>query len=78
MIIFPQAPENNIRVISIFFKFAEIFASQGAPPVSTTQVENLVALSLSSPNRCDACGNFKIQRKKKLGIRFSIKQQNLF
>ncbi len=30
-----QAPENNIRVISIFFqKFAEIFASQGALPVS--------------------------------------------
>ncbi len=35
-IIIPQAPENNTRVISNFFrKFAEIFASQGAPPVST-------------------------------------------
>ncbi len=38
-IIFPQAPANNIRVISNFFyKFSEIIASQGAPPVSTTPV----------------------------------------
>jgi hypothetical protein len=30
---FPQVPENNIRVISIFVqKFVEIFASQVAPP----------------------------------------------
>ncbi len=36
-------PENNLRAISIFFsrKFAEIFAGQGAPPVSTTQAVNL-------------------------------------
>ncbi len=34
-IVFPQAPENNISVISNFFrKFTEIFASQGAPPCS--------------------------------------------
>ncbi len=32
-IIIPQAPENNIRVIKKFSKFAEVFASQGAPPV---------------------------------------------
>jgi hypothetical protein len=31
----PQAPENNIRVINKFDKFVKIFASQGAPPVST-------------------------------------------
>jgi hypothetical protein len=32
-----QAPGNSIRVISNFFrKFAEVFASQGATPVSTT------------------------------------------
>jgi hypothetical protein len=36
-IIFPQAPEKNIRVISNFFrKFAEVFVIQGATPVSTT------------------------------------------
>jgi hypothetical protein len=36
-IIFPQAPENNNRVILNFLqKFAEIFASQGAPLVSPT------------------------------------------
>jgi hypothetical protein len=35
----PPSPENNIRVISIFFrKFAEIFAREAAPPVSTTQI----------------------------------------
>ncbi len=34
-ITFPQAPDNNIRIISNFLrKFAEIFASQGAPPVA--------------------------------------------
>jgi hypothetical protein len=40
---FPPAPEYPIRTVSIFFqKFAEIFASQGAPPVSTTSAENFV------------------------------------
>ncbi len=40
-ITFVQAPDNNIRIISNFFeKFAEIFASQGAPPVSLTPVAN--------------------------------------
>jgi hypothetical protein len=43
---FPQAPENNIRVISNFFrKFGEIFASQGAPPVSTTAVANATGIN---------------------------------
>jgi uncharacterized Zn-finger protein len=36
----PHAPENNIRVISNFRKFVEIFASEGAPPVSTTPAAN--------------------------------------
>ncbi len=46
-ITFPEAPENNIRVISNFLrKFAEIFASQGAPPVSTTPVANLPPIPL--------------------------------
>jgi hypothetical protein len=41
-ITFPQAPENNTRVISNFFqKFAEIFPSQGAIPVSVTPGANL-------------------------------------
>ncbi len=45
---FPQAPENNIRVILNFFqKFAEIFASQGAPLplVLLTPVANLSQVS---------------------------------
>jgi hypothetical protein len=46
MIIFLKAPENNIRVISFFLKIRGDLASQGAPPVSTTQDENLAALSL--------------------------------
>jgi hypothetical protein len=43
----PQAPKNNIMVISNFFsqKFTEIFTSQGAPPVSTTPVAKLPPLS---------------------------------
>jgi hypothetical protein len=48
----PQAPENNIRVISNFFqKFAKIFASQGAPLMSTTPVAILppVPLVLLTP-----------------------------
>ncbi len=37
----PPAPEYPIRTISnLFRKFAEIFASQGTPPVSTTPVAN--------------------------------------
>ena len=37
----PPAPEYCIRTVSNFFeKFAEIFSSQGAPPVSTTPVAN--------------------------------------
>ncbi len=47
-IVFPQAPENNTRVLSNFFqKFAEIFASQGAPQVSTTLVATLPPVSVS-------------------------------
>jgi hypothetical protein len=37
---FPPAPEYPIRTLSNFQKFAETFASQGAPPVSTTPVDN--------------------------------------
>jgi hypothetical protein len=45
-IIFPQAHENNTRVISIFSqKFAEIFTGQGAPPVSTTPAANFAKSS---------------------------------
>ncbi len=47
-ITFPQAPENNIRAFQFFRKFAEIFASQGAPPVSTTPVANLPPVSMTS------------------------------
>jgi hypothetical protein len=36
----PQAPEYNIRIISNFLKVRKIFASQGAPPVSTTLMAN--------------------------------------
>ncbi len=45
-IIYPQAPENNIRVISNFCrKFQEIFTSKGAPLVSTTKAANLPPVS---------------------------------
>jgi hypothetical protein len=42
-----QAPENKIRVISNFFKkfCSGIFASQGTPLVSTTQMGNLQPVS---------------------------------
>jgi hypothetical protein len=41
MIQFPQAPEYPpIGPFQIVFKFAEILAAQGAPPVSTTPVTN--------------------------------------
>ena len=43
---FPPAPEYPIRTVSIFVqKFAEIFASQGAAPVSPTPVANLPPVS---------------------------------
>ncbi len=43
---FPQAPEYTIRAVSNFLrKFAEIFAAQGWPPVSTTPVANLPLVS---------------------------------
>ncbi len=39
---FPPAPEYSIKTVSNFFrKFAEIFASQGAPPISTTPVSTV-------------------------------------
>ncbi len=45
----PQASENSIRVINIFFwKFTEIFASQGAPLVSMTPAVNLPLIPLVS------------------------------
>ncbi len=38
---FPQAPEYPVRAVRKFFgKFLEIFAAQGAPPVSLTSVAN--------------------------------------
>jgi hypothetical protein len=40
--LFPQAPENNIGVISIFFKFLEIFATKVAQPVSVTMAVNRI------------------------------------
>jgi hypothetical protein len=43
---FPPSPEYPIRTVSNFFrKFAEIYASQGAPPVSTTPAANLPPVS---------------------------------
>jgi hypothetical protein len=43
---FTRAPEYPIRTVSnLLRKFAEIFASQGAPPVSTTPVVNLPLVS---------------------------------
>jgi hypothetical protein len=42
----PQATENNIRVISIFLhKIHRDIPSQGALPVSTTQVASLLLVS---------------------------------
>ena len=41
----PQAPENNKRVISIFF-FKNLHASQGAPPVSTIPVSLIPVANL--------------------------------
>ncbi len=46
-IILPQARENNIRVISNFFENSEIFACQGAPPVSTKLAVNFPTGSAS-------------------------------
>jgi hypothetical protein len=38
---FPHAPDYTIRAVSIFFwKFTEIFAAQGLPPVLLTPVAN--------------------------------------
>ncbi len=42
----PQPQSVPLGPCWIFRKFAEIFASQGAPPVSTTPVENLPPVSL--------------------------------
>ncbi len=44
-IMFLQAPEDNISVILNFSKFAEIFTSQGAPPISMTPVAKLPQVS---------------------------------
>ncbi len=45
-ITFPQAPYNNISIISNFFENSrEIFASQGAPPVSATPAANFATIS---------------------------------
>jgi hypothetical protein len=50
----PQHPENNTGV-KFFRKFAEIFASQGAPPVSTTSA---AYFATSSAGIVDTGGKF--------------------
>jgi hypothetical protein len=42
----PPSPENNTKVILKLFEIAEIFVSQGAPPVSTTPVANFATSPL--------------------------------
>jgi hypothetical protein len=45
---FPPSPRVfHLDRFEFFRKFAEIFASQGAPPVSTTQVANLSTIFAS-------------------------------
>jgi hypothetical protein len=45
---FPPSPGvSNLDRFDFFRKFAEIFASQGAPPVSTTPVANLPPVSMT-------------------------------
>ncbi len=44
---FPPSPRlSHYDRFEFFRKFTEIFASQGAPPVSTTPVANLLPISL--------------------------------
>jgi hypothetical protein len=43
--VFPQPQSIPLRPFQIFRKFAEIFASQVAPPISTTSVANLSPVS---------------------------------
>ncbi len=43
----PQPQSIPLGPFRIFKKFAEIFASQGAPPVSTTPVANLPLVSMT-------------------------------
>ncbi len=63
---FPPAPEYSIKTVSNFLrKFTEIFASQGAPPVSTTPAANLPPVSTTAVvnfstifvSVVDTCGN---------------------
>jgi hypothetical protein len=42
---FPPSPRVSQDCFEFFRKFVEIFASQGAPPVSTTPVANLPLVS---------------------------------
>ncbi len=52
----PPSPENNIRVISSFFrKIYEIFACQGAPPVPLTL---LIPVANLPPASYDTSGKF--------------------
>jgi hypothetical protein len=45
---FPPSPRvSHLDCFKFFRKFAEIFASQGAPPVSTTPVANLLPMLLT-------------------------------
>jgi hypothetical protein len=54
---FHESPSHKPLIITlgsfrIFRKFAEIFASQGAPPVSTTSVANLLSVSITPVANC--------------------------
>ncbi len=53
--IFPQAPENNIRVILIFWKFVEIFAS--APLASATPAANFITATAGVVNTAPPVAN---------------------
>ncbi len=44
---FPPSPRVSQYRFKFFWKFAEIFASQGAPPVSTTPVANFATIFAS-------------------------------
>jgi hypothetical protein len=46
---FPRPRVLHLDHFEFFRKFAKIFASQGAPPVSTTPVANLAPVSATPP-----------------------------
>ncbi len=71
--IFPQAPGNKIRVISNFFgrKFADIFASQGAPTVSTTPAANFATGTASVVDMIPVANLRKLIHEKSLKSKIS-------